>query len=119
MLDIIHKADIISCLALTMKSTLDDVKEIFNQVDAILLLTISEPGHSGQEFDMEGLKRIEELNELPFSKHLRVCVDGGVNEKIIGLVQVQDVVSGSSVLSHINPKQQILRLQTSGRYEVL
>ena len=115
----IHKAGKKAGLALTMKTTLDDVKEIFNQIDAILLLTISEPGHSGQEFDMEGLKRIEKLNKLPFRDHLRVCVDGGVNEKIIGLVQVEDVVSGSSVLNHINPKQQILRLQTSGRYEVL
>ena len=115
----IHKAGKKVGLALTMKTTLDDVKEIFKQIDAILLLTISEPGHSGQEFDMEGLKRIEKLNKLPFRDHLRVCVDGGVNEKIIGLVQVEDVVSGSSVLNHINPKQQILRLQTSGRYEVL
>jgi ribulose-phosphate 3-epimerase len=115
----IHKAGKKAGLALTMKTTLDDVKEIFKQIDAILLLTISEPGHSGQEFDMEGLKRIEKLNKLPFRDHLRVCVDGGVNEKIIGLVQVEDVVSGSSVLNHINPKQQILRLQTSGRYEVL
>ena len=46
-------------------------------------------------------------------------MDGGINEKIISLVQVEDVVSGASVLNHSNPKQQILRLQTSGRYEVL
>ena len=118
-LDIIHKADKKAGLALTMKTTLDDVGEIFKQMDAVLLLTISEPGYSGQKFDIEGLKRIEQLNELPFRDHFRVCVDGGINEKIISLVQVEDVVSGASVLNHSNPKQQILRLQTSGRYEVL
>ena len=95
------------------------VEEIFKQMDAVLLLTISEPGYSGQKFDIDGLKRIEQLNELPFRDHFRVCVDGGINEKVIGLVQVEDVVSGASVLNHSNPKQQILRLQTSGRYEVL
>ena len=46
-----------------------------------------------------------------------MCVDGGVNEEIIGVLKVEDVVSGFSVLSNSDPKQQILRLQTSGRYE--
>ena len=118
-LSTIHNAGKKAGIALTMETTLDDVKEIIKYIDAVLLLTISEPGHSGQKFDMEGLKRIEEINKLTFRDHLRVCVDGGVNEKIIGLIQVEDIVSGSSVLNHINPKQQILRLQTSGRYEVL
>ncbi len=118
-LDSIHHAGKKAGVALTMQTTLDDLKEIFNKIDAVLLLTISEPGYSGQKFDMDGLKRIEKLNKLPFRDQYRVCVDGGVSEKIIGLVQVEDVVSGSSVLNHINPKQQILRLQTSGRYEVL
>ena len=85
----------------------------------MLLLTISEPGYSGQKFDMDGLKQIDEVNKLPNRGKFRVCVDGGISEKVIGLVHVEDVVSGSSVLNHINPKQQILRLQTSGRYEVL
>ena len=116
-LDTIHKAGKKAGLALTMKTTLDDVKEIFKQIEAVLLLTISEPGYSGQKFDIEGLKRIEQLNEHQFRDHFRVCVDGGINEKIISLVQAEDVVSGASVLNHDNPKQQILRLQTSGRYE--
>ena len=83
------------------------------------MLTIPEPGRSGQKFDMAGLERIEELKDMACREKLRVCVDGGVNEKIAPLLQVEDIVSGSVVLNHQHPKYQILRLQTAGRYEAL
>jgi pentose-5-phosphate-3-epimerase len=56
---------------------------------------------------------------MPFRNKIRICVDGGVNEKIAPLLQVEDLVSGSSVLNHADPKQQILNLQTAGRYELI
>lgn len=119
LLDSINFAGKKAGIAITMHTSLYEIKEITKKIDAMLLLTISEPGYSGQKFDMDGLKQIDEVNKLPNRGKLRVCVDGGISEKVIGLVHVEDVVSGSSVLNHINPKQQILRLQTSGRYEVL
>ena len=84
--------------------------------DAVLLLTIPEPGRSGQKFDMEALVYIEQLNAMQIRGNIRICVDGGVNEKIVSQLKVEDVVSGSSVLNHRNPKGQILCLQTAGRY---
>ena len=86
-------------------------------VDAVLLLTIPEPGRSGQKFDMEGLVYIEQLNAMQIREKIRICVDGGVNEKIAPQLQVENIVSGSSVLNHKYPKNQILCLQTAGRYE--
>ena len=106
-------------IALTMKTSPDKVQSILEKADAVLLLTIPEPGRSGQMFDMGGLERIEELKDMSCRKELRVCVDGGVNEKIAPLLQVEDIVSGSAVLNHQHPKYQILRLQTAGRYEAL
>jgi len=79
-------------------------------------LTIPEPGRSGQKFDMEGLAYIDQLNTMKNREKFRICVDGGVTEKVVSQLQVEDVVSGSSVLNHRDPKGQILCLQTAGRY---
>ena len=68
---------------------------------------------------MEGLDRIDQLIKMPFRDVFRICIDGGINEKIVNLLEVEDLVSGSSVLNHADPKHQILRLQTAGRYELM
>ena len=41
----------------------------------------------------------------------------GVNENIIGILEAENIVSGSSVLKSPDPKRQIMRLQTVGYYE--
>ena len=46
-----------------------------------------------------------------------LCIDGGVNENIVNMLEAENIVSGSSVLKSTNPKRQIMRLQTLGRYE--
>jgi pentose-5-phosphate-3-epimerase/putative flippase GtrA len=104
-------------IALCMGSEPTLIESHLKNLDAVLLLTIPEPGRSGQKFDVDGLQYIEKLNAMPFRKNIRICVDGGVNEKIAPQLKVEDVVSGSSVLNHCDPKGQILCLQTAGRYE--
>ena len=104
-------------IALCMSTVPEKIEQQLKNVDAVLLLTIPEPGRSGQKFDMDGLVYIDQLNSMPFRKKFRICVDGGVNDKIAPQLQVEDVVSGSSVLNHRDPKKQILCLQTAGRYE--
>ena len=64
-------------------------------------------------------KKIEELNKLPFRNDFILCIDGGVNDKIISLLKAENIVSGSAVLNHQTPQKQILRLQTAGRHEML
>jgi len=71
----------------------------------------------GQKFDTIGFDRIKELNSLSFRNQFVLCVDGGVNENIINLLEAENIVSGSSVLKNPDPKRQIMRLQTVGRYE--
>lgn len=105
-------------VALTTKTPIEDVIDLIPSIDALLLLTIEKPGHSGQTFVPSSLNSIESLNKLPNRRNFAVCIDGGVNEKIIPLLAVEDVVSGSNVLSNKDPKNQILKLQTAGRYEL-
>ena len=104
-------------MALTMDTNIKKVTSLIKNVDYLLLLTIPNPGNSGQKFDMEGLTRIKEINNLPFRKNFNLCVDGGVNEDIVNVLEAENIVSGSSVLKNQNPKRQIMRLQTSNRYE--
>ena len=85
----------------------------------MLLLTLEKPGSSGQKFDIDGLKRIKQINALSFRNQFVLCVDGGVNENIIGILEAENIVSGSFVLKSTDPKRQIMRLQTVGRYEAV
>ena len=99
----------------SIKSSLDFIR----MTDAVLVLSILKPGFSGQKFDTDSLDTIEELNKLSFRKDFILCIDGGVNDKIVPLLKAENIVSGSAVLNHQTPQRQILRLQTAGRYEVL
>ena len=104
-------------IALCMGTEPEKIEQQLKNVDAVLLLTIPEPGRSGQKFDTMGLDRIKQINDLSFRNHFILCIDGGVNENIVGSLEAENIVSGSSVLKSVNPKRQIMRLQTAGRYE--
>ena len=82
----------------------------------VLLLTIQQPGFSGQKFDLSALPILEKLNNHRFRSHFEVCVDGGVNELTVKYLNVESVVSGSYILSAKNPIENIMHLQTSGEY---
>ena len=117
--EVIREKDRKPGLVLTVEDNVEDVLGVIKMSDAVLMLSIPRPGFSGQKFDMDSLDKIEELNKLPFRNDFTLCIDGGVNDKIISLLKAENVVSGSAVLNHQTPKKQILRLQTAGRYEML
>lgn len=106
-------------VSLTMATPLSCVRQLLPYVDVVMLLTIACPGKSGQQFDMEALARIAEINKWNERGRFCLCIDGGVNETNIGMLNVENVVSGSSVLNSQFPTRQIMRLQTSGSYEAV
>ena len=116
-IDAIRSKDCMVGIALMTDTPVESVKPYIGKIDTLMLLTISKPGMSGQVFEMSALKKLEILNFWPERADFDICIDGGVNEKIIGLLNVETVVSGSSVLSHDNPPKQIMRLKTSSSYE--
>jgi len=105
-------------LALTMSTKINDVLKFIKIADYVLLLTIQKPGSSGQSFDMNGWEKIKEINDLSFRKQFVLCVDGGMNENLVSSIEAECIVSGSSVFNSLDPKKQIMRLQTVGRYHV-
>jgi pentose-5-phosphate-3-epimerase len=86
-------------------------------VDVVLLLSIARRGLLGQPFDYRALDVLAAINRFATRRQFDVCVDGGVNEFVIGLLNAERVVSGSSVLGAVDPRRQIMRLQTSSQYE--
>lgn len=106
-------------LCVTMATSLEKVRPLAAKIDLLMLLAIARPGHSGQELELPVVDRIAEIQRWPERKHFELCVDGGVNERNIGLLNVEKIVSGSSVLNHPNPTRQIMRLQTSSNYEAI
>ena len=59
---------------------------------------------------------LDELNKNKKRNSFKICVDGGVDDKTIKLLNVESVVSGSFVLNAKDPVQNIMYLQTSGEY---
>lgn len=106
-------------LCLSMDTPVEKARPHAGEIDMLMLLSIDKPGFSGQELQLSTLERIAEIQHWPERKHFELCVDGGVNEKNIGLLNVEKIVSGSSVLNHPKPIRQIMRLQTSSSYEAI
>lgn len=87
-----------------------------NKIKHVLLLTIPQPGFSGQKFDLSALPILEKLNAHKYRSNFEICVDGGVNDSTVKYLNVESVVSGSYILSAHNPIKNIMHLQTSGEY---
>ena len=104
-------------LAIATDTPLEAVRPYLDRIDGVLFLAVSKPGRSGQLFEMATLERTADFNRWAERSHVDVCVDGGVTERNVGLLNVEIVVSGSSVLKNPDPRRQIMRLQTSSSYE--
>ena len=63
------------------------------------------------------IEKLKVINEHPFRKNFTVSVDGGVNDNVIRSISAEKVISGSYVLNSSFPQNNIMRLQTSSRYE--
>jgi ribulose-phosphate 3-epimerase len=104
-------------LVLMAATPVEACRPYLSQLDEIMLLTIPNPGKSGQKFDMGSLERIEAINDWAERGRFTLCVDGGVNSQNVHLLQVEKVVSGSFVLDHDQPIRRIMSLQTSNQFE--
>lgn len=87
-----------------------------SKIKHILLLSIPQPGFSGQKFDTSAIQMLEKLNSHKSRSEFEICVDGGVNDSTVKFLNVESVVSGSYILGATNPIKNIMHLQTSGEY---
>ena len=117
-IDKINLSNVKAGIALSIYEPLEIIDSYIenNKVKHVLLLTIPQPGFSGQKFDVSALPILEKLNAHKNRSEFEICVDGGVNDSTVKYLNVESVVSGSYILSAPNPIKNIMHLQTSGEY---
>ena len=74
---------------------------------------MDDPGFSGQKFNFNTFDYIEFFNKLNFRDKFRICVDGGVDKNIVKILDVDDIVSNSSILGSKDPINEIMKFQSN------
>ena len=104
-------------IVLHSKNIYSDLNEIIQKFNNILILSIENPGTSGQNFIKQSYELIKRINTNESRKKIILCVDGGVNIKNLNSFDCEKIVSASDILKSDNPKRKIMSLQTLARYE--
>jgi len=99
-------------IAITLKTNPKKILPILRKSSSLLILSVDNPGFSGQNFNFKAFKYIEFFNNLKFREKFRICIDGGVNKNIVKILDVDDVVSNSSILGSNDPVNEIANLQS-------
>ena len=100
-------------IAITLKTPPKKILKILKKASYLLILSIDDPGFSGQKFNFKAFDYIEYFNNVDFRKDFRICVDGGIDKNIIKILNVDDVVSNSAILSSRNPAAEIVKFQSA------
>ncbi len=100
-------------VAITLKTPPKKILNILKKATNLLILSVDDPGFSGQKFNFKAFEYIEYFNDLHFRKKFRICVDGGVDKNIVKILNVDDVVSNSAILSSRNPAGEIVKYQST------
>jgi len=104
-------------LVLMAKNKYQDLDFIIDDFKEVMILSIDNPGYSGQKFNDESYELINQLDKSFKRKNFNLLVDGGVNSKIIKKINCEKIVSGAAVLNSRKPIYEIMKLQTVSRYE--
>ena len=100
-------------IAITLKTPPKKILNILKKASNLLILSVDDPGFSGQKFNFKAFDYIEYFNDVNFRKKFRICVDGGVDKNIVKILNVDDVVSNSAILSSRNPAGEIVKFQST------
>ena len=100
-------------VAITLKTPPAKVLNILKKSSNLLILSIDDPGFSGQRFNFKAFDYVEFFNDLNFRNKFRICVDGGVDKNIIKILNADDVVSNSAILGSNNPAGEIAKFQST------
>ena len=103
-------------VAITLNTPPQKILKILKKATNLLILTIDDPGFSGQKFNFRAFDYIEYFNKINFRSKFRICIDGGVDKNIIKILNVDDVVSNSAILSSNNPAGEIVKFQSTKYY---
>ena len=97
----IKENDIKAGLAINPSTSLDEIKDLLNEIDLLLVMSV-EPGKGGQDFIMSTIKKLKNLNDT--NHKFIISVDGGINNNTIKYINkyVDMVVSGSYITKSLD-----------------
>jgi ribulose-phosphate 3-epimerase len=97
-------------IALNPETPISVVEPYLDSLKGILIMTVN-PGQYGAKFLPEQLKKVKKLRQK--SKDINLEVDGGMNDKTIGLAVeagANIIASGSFIMNSINPREAYIKL---------
>lgn len=97
-------------LAIDTKTPVSEIKVPFDDLDALLVMTVN-AGYSGQKFNEQMLNKVKEIRR---SSWLPIEVDGGINDETILTCKnagVNRFVTTSFIFEDKNPQKQYQKLQ--------
>lgn len=106
-------------IVLTAKNEYPNLDLVLDNFKELMILSIDNPGYSGQKFNEKTYDLIDRIDKRKDRRKLSLLVDGGVNSKIIKKINCEKIVSGAAVLNSKKPINEIMKLQTISRYEVI
>lgn len=98
-------------IAIKFNTNPKKIISFIHKVDSILILAVDKPGFSGQKFKIKALETLDFFKNQKNRNKYRLCLDGGINENIIKNVEIDDIVSNTSILKSSNPIEKIFKLQ--------
>jgi ribulose-phosphate 3-epimerase len=113
----LYEAGVKVGICIQVGTALSIIDKYLDILDVIQVLSINQPGFSGQKFNTHAYELIDSVNKHSDRDQFSLCVDGGVNLSNITKIDAEYLVSGSCVLNSENPPLQVRRLQTSLNYE--
>jgi len=103
-------------ISITIDSQTEDIIKYLPYLDFVQVMGIDELGKSGQIFNPEALKKVEELNKLKKKYSFNIIFDGGVKPTNISRINAKYIVSASGLLNSREPIKAFMELKTSSRY---
>lgn len=104
-------------IILKVTKSFENQKKLIKDFKNILLLTIRNPGKSGQSFESNAFEFIDKINKSIYRNKFKLCIDGGINADLVKKIKSDKIISASDILHNQYPKKRILRLNTFSKYE--
>lgn len=98
------KKDVNLFIAVNPDTSLDVVKPYLDELDGVLIMSV-QPGQYGAKFLPEQLEKVKTIRSL--SKSITIEVDGGMNDKTMGLAVsagANQIASGSYIMKNSDPE---------------
>jgi len=103
-------------LVLSKDDSVSEIVPFLPLLDFVQVMGIDSLGVSGQSFNPDSLKKVNELNRIKKDYHFDLVFDGGVKPTNVWRINSKYIVSSSGLLRAKDPVRAFMVTKTSSRY---